>query len=245
MEMARTLGIAERTWKYWYAKKPSLRMAVKEGRGARAKKTDKATYNGQLAESSGQGFCEYILERLPHDLKAIWDQIDTERAMEVDAGEFIESLFRDQGKAARQHLWMHALMLSNFNASEACRKVNISREVLDKWAQESPGFRKLWRGVEQIKKDFVEGEYWAAVRRGEISAILEGMRALHGDKGFGRSVKVKHEGSMTHLHEMISVEELAAIPLEDRRRIYEAAKAKALPPKEVAGTDSAVVLDAI
>lgn len=239
-EIAAALGIADSTWKFWWKTRPALREAVNSARTSRA--SSREDYDGSEAGHAGVTWADYVTERLPPDLKVLWDRLQ-ELGGGADVGAFVDQLFRDQGKAARQFLWLHALHVSRFNATDACRKVNISRSTLEGWLAGDEGFRELVAGVTEVKKDFVEGMLWRAVERGDWNAIAFAAERLCADRGYGRHVNVQVSGAVGHYAAEIDLTAtLASIPLEARRAEIERFRAaRELPPKQVGGE----VVDAV
>lgn len=142
----------------------------------------------------------------------------------------IEALLR-KGKRARQHLFIHSWVMSNFNASEACRKVNISRATFQNWMEEA-NFRDLIDEVHFHKKNFVEGGLMSLIEQGDTSATIFANRTLNRDRGYNEKVEVEH----THQHSIatFNVEQVldrvnAAAKREILQAIRDIKGEKALP----------------
>lgn len=234
--IADALGIPYSTWKLWWRKRPALRQAVNSGRSPSAEMTPRSVQNGSSVntQSAGERFQDYVEKRLPIHLKEIWERIqEADVRDEGDVPAYIERLFADQGKGARQHLWIHVMMVKTFNVSEACRMVNISRKTLEKWVQEDPGFRELFASIHTIKKDFCESALMAGVYRGEASLIKFANATLNGDRGYNPRVIHHHYGSIDHLLKPV---ELEAMSIEERKALREKIREqRMLPPKVIPG----------
>lgn len=179
-QIAETLGVEWRIFVYWLRTKPALREAIES---ARKPNTNKHT---KLAkQNNGEGFVDYVYRQLPDHLRKLWGQLeswdstDDPSARKQNYAELVDRLFEvEGGKEARQSLWFHALVSSNFNANEACRKVNVSQSVVqNKWKKE-PHFNELLRQLPLLKRAFAEGALMRLVAGGDTSATIFACKCL-------------------------------------------------------------------
>jgi transposase len=215
-EISKALGVDRETWSKWVKIRPALAEALRRG-------------HSPSGEQSGEKFFEYVYKRLPRHLQRVWAALEVYEE-EGAAEEMIESLFEDRGVRARQHLWVHALVASNFNASEACRRVNVTRNTLEGWVQHDPGFAELIDHLHQMKKDFAEGCLFGLLARGDTAATIFANRTLNRDRGYDPKVTVVHEGLVGHLHTKVDVDELAGFSRAEKRAILEKLRGPAQLP---------------
>ena len=113
--IAEAFGVSHITLREWKERHRLFRYAIDRARKQR---------NGQ---SGVEQFHEYVYKQLPDNLKALWDEL---KACWGDGGgglEGAEALFKKNGGVrCRQHLFLYALPYTNFNITEACRRVGIS-----------------------------------------------------------------------------------------------------------------------
>jgi hypothetical protein len=211
--MAEALGVNRMTFRLWRERHPMFQEAIKKGQKAIAP-------NGKIS------FQDYVYKQLPEHIQKVWDQLSAIEAFAKGGptAPHIERVLGPHGVNVRKYLFIHALVQSNFNPSEACKRLNIKRETFVTWAKEKD-FRQLMDEIMWHKKNFFEGALVAAVERGETSAILFVNKTLNRDRGYGEKIDVSHE----HTHEvnvnMIRVDELN-LPLETRKKILDAMRAK-------------------
>lgn len=233
-DIARQLGVNPETLKSWYADKPALRDAVKRAREQR----------GETAGTSREeAFFAYIYRRLPPELAELWDELkraDKENNFEKR----LEIMLERGGLRARQHLWFHALVCSNFNAAEACRRVNVTYGTWKHWAATDPDFLALIDTVKEIKKDMIESALLGAVAAGEVSAIVFASKTLNRDRGYDPRVTVKHEGGILHGH--VNLAELD-LDLDSKRKLLDAVRAKNVKqlPAATIPVPDAEIIDAV
>lgn len=215
------LGIRKYRWQRWLTEKPALKEAIHRGKEA----------GGRNTQPGGTSiFMDYVYKRLPNELRGVWERIvELENDLEEPNAEtLLEALTEKLGKTARQHLWVHALVSSNFNSSEACRRVKVSMQSVHNWVKSDPGFGAILQQIHEAKKDFVEGSLFRLIQRGDSPATIFASKTLNSDRGYNPKTEVNHliNGEVKHLHELVDVQELDALPLEDRLRILNAMKSK-------------------
>lgn len=214
-KMADALGVARTTIRDWRKKHKIFNDAVTAGYG--------------LRNTAGKSkFLDYVYKRLPEELVPLWNQI-----MNIDKDEnvgdrakrqLIDKLFFGKGMLIRQHIFLHALVNSNFNPSEACRKTGVSRDTLDNWLKNTH-FARLWKEIIWHKKNFFEGALMGLVEAGDTSAIIFANRTYNADRGYTDKVQVQHQHTHTHTHAVVDVASLG-LPLETQVQLLEAMRNK-------------------
>lgn len=207
-DIAAQLGVSPGTFVHWKSNKPALRDSLDRGRKA----------PGAAATNT---FRDYIYARLPAHLQSLWEQINL--CEEVPDGTArLEALLSGAGERARQHLFFYALISSGFNASEACRKVNISKRTLDGWVKSDPGFAELLDEVNWHKGNFFESHLIERVAEGDTPATVFANRTFNRDRGYGDKLTmdgaVDHRHAHAHAHFHGTVADLN-LPLELKREL--------------------------
>lgn len=204
---AETIGITRQTLREWRIKHPLLDKAIKY-----AKRT--------IGENGMATFKDYVFMRLPKHLKSLWRELEA-YGSDVSTAR-IETLMKDQGKRARQHLFVHALISHNFNISEACRRVGVSYAGVVKWQQEE-SFRELMHEMQQHKKNFFESALVNLVKQGDSAATIFANKTLNRDRGYSDKVQIEH--THTHTHAMVAIDQLD-LPLDVRKLILDKIREK-------------------
>lgn len=183
--IARQIGVAKITFKKWVKKDPAVRDALELARSPNSRK-------------GSEQLVDYVYKRLPDDLKKAWDRING-WSKEQNSQKRIDAYFANRGKNVRQSLFIHAFVVSNFNASEACRKVGISKATLDLWKSE-PQFQQLMDSIAWDKENFVEGALFKLVKKGDTSAVLFASKTVNAKRGYAdvKTTNVEVKGQITH-----------------------------------------------
>lgn len=202
------IGADPTTFKRWQEERPVLKAALERGRNKSKEKE--------------LGFAGYIYEQLPEHLKELWDRID--RCAHIEGGMLkAEALLEEGGKTARQHLFLYALVKSNFSQSKACRAVNVSKAMLDKWIETDPEFHELIQEIHWHKGNFFEEALVDKVKEGDAGSIIFANRTFNRDRGYGEKSTLELTGNVNHTH--FNIDELD-LPLETRLIILDAMKKK-------------------
>ncbi len=213
-QIADALGVSRVTFTKWKEDKPALNDALSMGR---------------VNQSKGNGvqrFLEYTYDRLPPDLKELWDEIK-----KVDEGKSnlvsLEAILQDAGEKARQELFFHALVHYNFNPSHACRAVNVSKDELDRWVTSDPDFARLVEQMHWHKKNLFEGKLVELVMQGDPSAVIFANKTHNRDRGYNDKVEVdvKHTHTHKHSHRV----KVSTLSLEAKKEMLAQLRAKQLP----------------
>ena len=205
-QLADAMGVNRLTLRKWRADDPDFHDAILRGRSFRERTTG-ATIS----------FHEYVFNRLPPDLKELWEEI-AECETAPNGLLRMEAMFAEQGIRVRQHLFLYALTSTNFNASEACRRVGISKSTLDDWVRRDPKFAELMDEIHWHKGNFFEDKLITLVNAYEPTAVIMANKTFNKDRGYGQTVEVKHSGHVNHAHAVVTVGELQ-LPLGVRQAI--------------------------
>lgn len=223
--LAHALGIDYNTLVRWSDTNPAFADAIARAQGK--------------SEDTVTNFKEYVYKHLSPDLQDLWDKIN---ACEEDPSQRcrVNALLQQQGKHVKQQLFIHALICSNFNATEACRKVGISVFSMRRWIDEEPDFRDLLEEIHWHKKNFFEAGLVRLIEEGDSAATIFANRTVNRDRGYNDKHEVSITGKVEHTLQIDELDlplEVRKIILEAYRRLKEgkASPAAALPyrPEEV------------
>lgn len=219
------IGITTLTFKRWRRRYPAINVALRKAR-------ELANVNGTLT------FRDFVYKRLPSHLQELWDRLE-QSEKEKNGIKRVEALLRNVGKDARQHLFLFALTAKNFNVSEACRSLNMSRQTFEAWVTKEPDFCEMMDSIHQAKKDFFEGALIKKINQGDSFAIVHANKTVNRDRGYGEKVQVEISGTINHRHAVVPVDELD-LPISVRKVIRDSLRAKKL--EAIQGTVEGVVL---
>lgn len=210
--IAKAIGVQRMTFRGYLRDYPLLVKALERAREFRS-------------GARGFNFGEYVYRRLPKPLQDLWDDIQRVE-YEPNGLARMEAMLENKGRRARQHLFVHALVAFNFNASEACKAVNIPLMTFRGWLLHDPQFEELINEMEEHRKNFIEGSLMDLVAARDPAAVIFANKAVNGDRGYnpGKTSKVEVNGTIDHQHR-VSVDELE-LPLETRIAIRDAMKAR-------------------
>ena len=214
VQMAKSFGVSPTCLRRWKKSKPALRDAIERGR---------VVGGGQ---SPTADFHEYIFQKLPPHLAELYSEIEAVQS-EPNGIQRVEAMLVHQGKRARQHLFLHALVTSNFNVSRACSTVNISRKTFESWVTSEPDFQELIQEMDFHKKNYFESALVALVSRGDSSASIFVNKTINRDRGYNEKIDVNVSGNIEHQHThlVIPMSELS-LSLEVKRTILKALREK-------------------
>lgn len=209
---AGVMGVRTETLSRWVQDIPLAKAARAAADAARA------------AES--MSFQDYAYNQLPSHLRPVWEKIMA-AGEDPDPVARIEAALAGQGAVGRQYMFIHALIHSNFNVSEASRLTNLDRRTFQLWMKNDAGFADIIDELHHSKKDLVEGKLIELVKNGDTSAVLFASRTLNKDRGYGDSKSIKIDQTTTHKH-LIDIDELD-LSLEVRKAILEAMRKQRSP----------------
>lgn len=201
-QIGEALGISRTVFDDWKVKKSALADALRRGRVAK-----------------DESFREFVYGRLPPPLKELWDRINLCESSPSGI-ERIEALLERAGLYARQHLFLYALIDSGFNASEACRKLNVSKGVLEGWKTD-PRFGELMNEVHWHKGNFFENALVGKVSEGDAACIMFANKTFNRDRGYGEKVDVTINKTVKVEHSVrqeVTIR-LDHLPLEAKKQI--------------------------
>ncbi len=202
--ISKALGVGGGNFKIWVKERPALKYALEEGREAMS------------GEQNGvESFHNYVYNQLPDHLRLLWQKIN-DVANEENGIKRMEAILQSQGKYARMHLFLYALVAKNFNISAACRTVNIALMTYRYWLQHEPHFAELMDEMEFHKKNFLEAALLKSVKKGDVSAIIFANRTQNRDRGYNEKVEIEHTG---HIHSSHSAIDVGRMPFELRKQV--------------------------
>jgi hypothetical protein len=195
-EMAKHFGVSMGVFSTdWLAERPLFRFAVDRGKEEYRKAKDKDTLK------------TYMEKRLSPRLRRIWDSIILwhESAKGPD---LIDELMKPLGNKAKQSLWIHAMLQTQFDASKACRMIGVPLSAIEAWKNEDPNFQLLVEEVEEHKNNFFETALIDLVRARDARAVIFANEARNRKRGYGKKSEVEVSGTITLQHVVIPLESL-------------------------------------
>jgi len=205
-QLAKALGISLPTFRSWERKKDAFKSAIQKGR---------KEYRGRNNKTASFG--DYVYNRLPKELRLIWNKIN--RLDKKPKGlEEIEAILDRKGKRVRQQLFLHAWISGNFSVSEALRKVNINRSTLERWKKQDAGFADLVKEIPWYRKNFFEDHLSRLVAGGDSGAIIFVNRTYNRDRGYNEKVDIDMNLSGELNQNVMSVD-MMKLPLQTRKEI--------------------------
>lgn len=221
-QIARSLNVTPMTFHNWKKEHPGLRKALRRGfLSRRGNHQNKWTFR------------DVVEERLPPELKSVWDRINKYEKLKGGVAK-IEAMLERSGKRFRQYLFIHALMMSNFNISKARQKVNVPMHTYRRWLETDPGFAALVDEVEQCKKDFFEDCLIQLVEDLDGPTVRMVNERYNADRGYGEKIKQEVEAYTRHEH-VLNVDALDLSIGEKRALLQKIRKAKQIESTVVDG----------
>lgn len=183
IEVCKELKVSRRTFLDWKTEHPELAECL-------------AIAGKELED--GKSFPRWIYSKLTPEVRKVWDAIQKVTEENNGFGK-IELILQDHGKRVRQQLFLYALCLSDFSASEAMARVHISKWDLDRWCEEED-FKKLLEEIGWHKGNFFEQALVGLVKEGNPAAVLFANKNYNRDRGYGShsTVDVNHSGQVLH-----------------------------------------------
>jgi len=207
-KIAASCGVPIDTFNTWKKKKPTVKWLLKEARKPGG-------------ESSVDNVLEFIYNRLPPEHKKLYDEImSVSGKKEKNGYERVRKLLENHGDETKKMLFLYAIVNSNFNKSEACRKICISTDVLARWMRDK-NFVKMLDNVQEGLHDFYEGALVQAVGDGDTQAIIFANRTKNKARGYGDKLEVDHthKGRIDHSHTFqLDIEKLS---LKAQREVFD------------------------
>lgn len=205
-KIAEFVGVNNDDYRRWKQKHPLFRLAIEKGMEFHRK-----------ADGAAVTLKDYVYRHLDPALQRLWKEINQPKTTVAR----LDQIFDRAGIRARQQLYLHALTVSNFNASQALKKLGLAYSTVQQWAERDPEFGRLMQEMDTHKGNFFESALVGAVKGGDVGAILFANRTFNKNRGYG--IKVEHEvsGTVNHLHATVDIEMLD-LDLDTRRKILEA-----------------------
>lgn len=245
--VGKALGIPKGVWEHWLKIHPALYEAVRT-----ASQSAIGERSSDL-NTDGERYIDYVYRRVPHHLKPLWDKIvkinggiddgfnEKPIKEQPNAAEKIERLFTGRGdKRARQCLFLHAYIVTHFNANAACRMLNLNRKILDQWDTE-PGFHELReKYIKETMKDFADSAYWRHVAAGTESIVKHVQETLNADRGYARKRQSDDadDGKPKGLNIQVILNNL---PVNQRREMLDSLRRAAPNPLSLSPVEAPVV----
>lgn len=176
--IAKSIGVTKPTLISWKKKYKKIRLAIKLGKKRKSRNENNLSLK------------DYVYNRLPDTLKPVWDELNIYDKETTPIGK-VESLLKGKGKAAHQYLFIAALLSNNFSISKAARLIGITREAYYQWLKNDADFDKIVKEIEDIKKDFIESQFYKLVRALDTTAIIYGLKTKCKDRGYGESSTIE------------------------------------------------------
>lgn len=201
--MAQALKIPKLTLKAWL-ENPDIKAAFDQGR--------KESGKGQ------KSFHDYVYDNLSDDLKPIWSAMQAASGGDAAAQKGLEML--KVTRRQRQYLFLHALIVNNFNVKESCRVCNIPHRMIQEW-REKPEFEDMMRQIMTMRKDFVESQLMGLIAAGDPAAVIFANKTLNRDRGYDTKMVVEHTGTVQHSADNSFETVLAMLPIDLKRKVLE------------------------
>lgn len=215
-KIARALGVSKVTLRKWRKRFPSFDRAIKEGRNGIVKQDQKTV----------KTFLDYVFDRLTPKMKRLWTKV-LGWQKEKNGVVRIERMLEKQGLRVRQTLFVHAYIHCSFDASMACKMVNVSKRTFDNWRRNDPEFADLWAEMDWHLAERFKGALVEGVLEYRNPLLIKFANETFNDKQFGKKVKVT--GSVGHLHAHVVDVDSLNLPLDTRRQLLNAMRQKELP----------------
>lgn len=213
-QIAEAIGVEWKVFSKWYKQYPLVKKAVAYGKN----------YTQEIA--SGTSFKDYVYEKLPEDLKEVWNKI-TQWEDSDNSYNLITTLLKSKGREAKQYLFIHALITKSFNPSEALKALCMKKSELDNWMLAGDGFAELINQIQWHKGNFFEEALISAVGRGDTAAIIFANKTFNAQRGYESKLSVDISGTVAHnhTHTDIGIDDLD-LPLEIKLQILDALEKK-------------------
>lgn len=221
-EIAKKINCPLSTFKGgWMLDNPECRYAVEQGYADR-KSAQENTFKA------------YLEERLSPTLRKLWDEIEYWADNQDGVGK-IEELLAPHGGRARQQLWLHAMLETNFDTTKSCKMLNISFQMLNRWKNDDPDFPALLDEMLWHKKNYFENALMGLTAMRSERAIIHANKTLNKDRGYGDKLEMTVNGTITHNHVVIPLDKLTLkletlLDLEQAMSVLPDAERPKLPP---------------
>jgi len=213
--IADRLGITPRTLAKWKSERPVLKQALELARA-------------NVDKGNREKFDQYLFQRLSLELQSLWRKLMFCKDHK-SAREKAELALSGKKELLRQQLFVHAMIYTNFNASEAGRIVNVPARTHRDWKKNSPQFFDLLAEIEEHKRDFFEGALTDLVAAGDSAATVFANRTYNRNRGYGEKPMPDFAKQQSRTDSVVPIDELN-LPIETKRQLLDAIRAfKARP----------------
>lgn len=156
----------------------------------------------EMARKEREGtetFQDWVYSRLSPELQKLWKKINTWEKQDGGVKK-IELMLQEEGKHVRQQLFLYALCSCNFSQSQALRKVNVSKQELDRWIATDLGFAELITEMDWHKGNFFEEALVNLISQGDTAAVLFANKTYNAERGYAPHSKldVNVQGRVLH-----------------------------------------------
>jgi len=188
--IAKSLGVSPYQFNKWVKEKSGLRFALVEGR-----KSDITIQE------------EYVYGRLNGPAKLVWDQIRQCKGKYSSGG--IDRLLEQHGESVKKMLFLHCLMRSHFNATAACRKINVSYKQYKEWIETDYEFANAIQEMQWHKGNLYERALDDLIHKEkDPAAIIFANKTFNKGRGYGEKLELEHTGEVKNTHVIELGEEL-------------------------------------
>ena len=180
----------------------------------------KAQKVAEQKRGTRRSLSDYVFKRLSPEAQKVWEEIQGGKS----SSKQIDQILTGKTKQLRQELFIHALVCSSFDLSTACRRVGISRSLLEYWRVNDMEFRAMIDEIQWHKKNFFEKSLVQLVEVGHPGATMFVNRTINADRGYSEKMQVEHSGTVHH-SVGFDIDDLD-LDIETRRKILEAVRKK-------------------
>ena len=176
----------------------------------------------EAAEAATEDRLPACLEGLDDSAKAVWASLSGKDTPEDIKQQALLAVAHN-GKRAQQQLFVFGLSQNHFDVNAALRALKISQNTYRKWLKEAE-FAELICGIQDAKRQFVEGKLFQLVAHGSEKATIFACERLNRED-YG--AKLELTGTVDHQHSNL---DLSILPMELRVQVIEALQARAADP---------------
>lgn len=136
-------------------------------------------------------FGAYVFKQLSPEAQETWDKIRF-WANHKNATEMIDKILSPRNTKIRQEVFIHALVCTNFDLTQACRLSGVSRNKLKHWKSSDLEFNALVEEVQWHKKNFFEKAMLDLVAERHPLATIWVNKTVNADRGYSEKIRVEH-----------------------------------------------------
>lgn len=174
----------------------------------------------QEARTRERTFGEYVFKHLSPEARDTWKELQF-WAEHQDGQLHIEKIMSGRAKKIRQELFIHALVSTHFDISNALRMTGLSKKVLEQWRQDFH-FGQLFDEVQWHKKNFFEKAMLDLVQERNPYATVWANKTVNADRGYSEKVRIEHAVDVGFTFEELDLD------ADTRRKVLEAIRRRQL-----------------